>query len=319
MADPREDAFDVLVVGGGPAGVIAALRAGRLGARTAVVTRDALGGVAAHDGPVPVRTLAHAARLIREARALSRYGISAGDPTLDYALLLDRVREVVADVGAHSLLRKELEEANVAIREHAGEARFVNPHVIEVEHAPRLRGDKVIICTGGKSRQLDVPGTGLTNTHSGAWQVLLHPALDAGDRRRSDRRAGRLQYFNTFGSRVTLFDAAPRILLGEDEDVSAAIRAGLDASGVQVLVEAGVMDRFESCATGIRMTCEQAGAQQVIEATLAVVAIGWAANTTELDLAAAGEPPTSAAMCRWTPSCAQAHLTSSQPATSPGT
>ena len=72
--------LDVLVLGAGPAGVVAAVRAARLGARTALVTRDALGGIAAHDGPVPVRTLAHAARLIREARQLPRYGITAGEP-----------------------------------------------------------------------------------------------------------------------------------------------------------------------------------------------------------------------------------------------
>ena len=72
VASASEDSLDVLVIGGGPAGVVAALRAARLGARTALLTRDALGGMAAHDGPVPVRTLAHAARLMREARQLSR-------------------------------------------------------------------------------------------------------------------------------------------------------------------------------------------------------------------------------------------------------
>lgn len=61
------------VIGAGPAGVVAALRCARLGAQTTLITRDAFGGMAAQDGPVPVRTLAHAARLIREARQLPRY------------------------------------------------------------------------------------------------------------------------------------------------------------------------------------------------------------------------------------------------------
>jgi len=68
--------MDVVVVGAGPAGVLAALRAAELGARTVLVTRAKFGGMAANDGPVPVRTLAHAARLLREARQLGPYGIA---------------------------------------------------------------------------------------------------------------------------------------------------------------------------------------------------------------------------------------------------
>src|SRR6185312_16073467 len=72
----QSEAFDVVVIGAGPAGLVAALRAGDLGARTALVSRGEIGGMAAHDGPVPVRTLAHAARLIRDARQLGQYGIA---------------------------------------------------------------------------------------------------------------------------------------------------------------------------------------------------------------------------------------------------
>ena len=89
--------------------------------------------MAANDGPVPVRTLAHAARLMREARQLGHYGISAGEPMLDYRRLLARVREVTGDVRAHALLRDELQQAGVTLYEHAGTARFVEPQVIESE------------------------------------------------------------------------------------------------------------------------------------------------------------------------------------------
>ena len=77
MISSTPEPYDVVVIGGGPAGVVAALRAARLGARTALVTRDPFGGMAAHDGPVPVRTLAQAARLMREASQFPRYGIGA--------------------------------------------------------------------------------------------------------------------------------------------------------------------------------------------------------------------------------------------------
>src|SRR5947208_8476714 len=105
--------INVLVIGGGPAGMIAALRAADLGATTALVTRDELGGMAANDGPVPVRTLAHAARLIRDARQLGDYGIAVTEPVLDYPRLLARVRDVARSVREHAALRPQLDAAGV--------------------------------------------------------------------------------------------------------------------------------------------------------------------------------------------------------------
>src|SRR6476660_950821 len=105
---------DIIVLGAGPAGVVAALRAADLGARTALVTRDEFGGMAANDGPVPVRTLAHAARLIREARQLGQYGIAVREPMLDYPRLLARVREVVHEVRARSTWREQIDSLGVS-------------------------------------------------------------------------------------------------------------------------------------------------------------------------------------------------------------
>jgi pyruvate/2-oxoglutarate dehydrogenase complex dihydrolipoamide dehydrogenase (E3) component len=287
MPSARADDLDVIVIGAGPAGVVAALRAARLGARTALVTRDELGGMAASDGPVPVRTLAHAARLLREARQLARYGISAGEPTLDYRRLLARVREVTGEVRAHAVLREDLQRAGVTVYEHAGTARFVDPHVIESDNAPRIRAGSVIICTGGVSRQLAVPGFELTGTHSDAWRLASAPdsLLVIGGGATGVQVAS---IFNAFGSRVTLFEAAPRILMSEDEQVSAAMSAALRASGVRILEHAGTIERFERCPAGVRLVHSKSDVQAHIDATVAVVAVGWVANTNGLDLAAAG-------------------------------
>src|SRR4026207_993086 len=112
---------DIIVIGAGPAGVLAALRAADLGARTMLVTRAEFGGMAANDGPVPVRTLAHAARLIREARQLGQYGIGVGEPVLDYSRLLARVRSVVNDVRAHSSFRQQIDSVGVTVYERVGD------------------------------------------------------------------------------------------------------------------------------------------------------------------------------------------------------
>ena len=222
--------MDVVVVGAGPAGVLAAARAAELGARTVLVTRDEFGGMAANDGPVPVRTLAHAARLLRDARQLGQYGIAVGEPVLEYPRLLARVREVVEDVRRHSALREHIDRLGVTLHERAGTARFVDPHTIETESRLRLQADRIILCAGGLSRRLSVPGAEFTATHSDAWSLATVPSsmLVIGGGATGVQVAS---IFNAFGSRVQLFQVGPRILPTEDEDVSAAVAAAFRAGG----------------------------------------------------------------------------------------
>ena len=282
-----EERVDVAVIGAGPAGVVAAVRAARLGARTALVGRDAVGGMAATDGPVPVRTLAHAARLRREARQLHRYGIEIGDAVLNYGKLLDRVRGVVAEVSQHSLLRDELADLGVLLYEHAGTARFVDPHTIEDEQGTRLRADKVILCAGGTNRALPVPGAELVGSHRDAWMLTAVPesllVIGAG--------ATGVQVASVFtelGSHVTLFEAGPRILATEDEDVSAAVASAFRAAGMVVRESFGRVRGFEKGQAGTRMIFEKDGVADSAQATLAIAAIGWLADTAGLNLTAAG-------------------------------
>src|ERR1700743_2879013 len=125
--------------------------------------------MAAKDGPFPGRVLAQAARLLREARQLGRYGISVSEPVLDYPRLLARTREVVQQVREHSTRREQLEKVGVTIHDKAGTARFVDPHTVETETGLRLQADKIILSAGGTSRRLPIPGFQWTGTHSDAW------------------------------------------------------------------------------------------------------------------------------------------------------
>ena len=279
--------MEIIVIGAGPAGVIAARRAAELGAKTTLVTRDELGGSAANDGPVPVRTLAHAARLIREARQLGRYGIAVSEPLLDYSRLLARVREVVDDVRTHSLPRQDLDRLGVTLHEKAGTVRFVDPHTLETEGGLQLHADRIILCAGGTSRRLSVPGFELTATHSDAWSLTAVPPsmLVVGGGATGVQVAS---IFNAFGSRVRLFQAGPRILPTEDEDVSAAVAAAFRASGIAVSESFGSIESFERTPSGVRMVFSKDGTQDSAEAALAVVAVGWVADTAGLNLAAAG-------------------------------
>lgn len=284
MTATRE--FDVIVIGAGPAGAAAALRSGDLGARTVLITRGAFGGMAANEGPIPVRVLAHAARLAREARQLNEYGIIAGRPSLDYARLVARAREVVGDARGSSTLLDQVRNAGVELVEHAGTAEFLDAHSIRTEAGPTFRARQIVVCSGGVSRPLDVPGAKLTVTPADAFSLTAVPksmiVIGAG--------ATGVQVasiFNALGSSVTLCQAGPRIIASEDAEISDAVDAAFREDGIVIYQGFGAIERIDPAAEGIAVTLAD-GERRRLVAELVVCAIGWKADTEALGLAKAG-------------------------------
>ncbi|MBX8689867.1 FAD-dependent oxidoreductase [Mycobacterium sp. 20091114027_K0903767] len=281
--------FDIAVLGAGPAGVTAAARAATLGARTALITDGPFGGMAANDGPVPVRTLAHIARLVRDARQLGRHGITGVHPQLDYQQVLDRVRHVVGEVRSSSFLQRQLSSEGVELFENIGSAEFLDERRVRTASGQILSADTFIICTGGAGRTLPIPGFELTGTHSDAWSLPDVPnsmiVLGGG--------ATGLQVasiFNAFGTRVQVFEAGPRILPPEDDDVASMVDKGFRELGVEIITGFGAIDGFEKTATGVRMRYQ--GGRSA-EADVVIAAVGWAADVGCLGLQRAGVEVTS--------------------------
>ncbi len=197
------------------------------------------------------------------------------------------MREVVDDVDAHIAERERIDALGVTIHEHVGSVRFADPHTIVTTAGLRLQAEKIIICTGGVSRRLPVPGFEFTSTHSDAWRLTAVPpsmlVIGGGD-------AG-LQVasiFNAFGSQVQILETAPRILLHADDDVAAAVAAAFRASGIVVRENFGAIESFEKTAAGVRMNFSKGGHRGSAEAALAVMAVGWTADTASMGLATAG-------------------------------
>jgi dihydrolipoamide dehydrogenase len=206
---------------------------------------------------------------------------------LDYPRLLERVREVVGEVAAASSLRPQIDAAGVVVRERLGAVRFVEPGTVATEADERYRAARIILCTGGVSRRLPIPGFELTATHSDAWSLNAAPAsmlvIGAGA-----TGAQVASVFNAFGTRVQLFEAGERILLTEEREVSAAVAAAFRASGIEVHEDFGMIEAFEKTPDGVRMIYAKDGERRSAEAALAVSAVGWSANTAGLNLSAAG-------------------------------
>ena len=278
---------DVVVIGAGPAGVMAAAHAAELGARTVLVSQHAYGGMAANDGPVPVRTLAHTAHLMRNARQLGQYGVVVNEPVLDYQRLLGRVDEVTRDVRERTTLRSSIESHGGVIRENTGPIRFQDAHTIITETGLRVEAGKFIVCTGGVSKKLSIPGFEHTSTHSDAWNLTAVPPsmIVVGCGATGAQVAS---VFNTFGTRVELYEASPHILPAEDADVAAAVAEAFQHEGIKVRENFGSIDSFEPAPDGVRMTFTKDGNRETAEAALAVVAVGWGADTDALQPGAAG-------------------------------
>jgi dihydrolipoamide dehydrogenase len=279
--------YDVVVIGGGPAGMDAARRAAELGANTALLTKDYLGGMAANDGPVPVRTLAHAARLVREAKQLDRYGIAATKPVVDYPKLLHRVREVVEEVHVALDARGELESLGVSVFEGTGLSGFDSEHAIKTESGLYLEAQKFVICAGGHNRKIPFPGVELAASHSDAWSLEEIPdsmiVIGAGA-----SGAQVASIFNAFGTKISMFEIAPRMLITEDEDVSMAVAEAFRTNGIEVFEGFDGIDSVEKIESGFRLHYRLDGESYSQDASLVVLAIGWVANVEGLNLGAAG-------------------------------
>jgi len=283
----REGAYEGVVVGGGPAGVTAALRARELGSSVALVERGNMGGTCTNDGCVPTRVLAHAARLARDAEQFGDYGLIGAAPRVDFARLLNRTQRLVYRVQEKKQLASRLRTAGVRVFERAGEARFTDPHTLALDGGEGLRGEKFVLCAGGHARRMGFPGSELALTHSDVWAMKNLPSSVAvvGAAATGCQLAS---VFAAFGSKVCLLDVAPRVLGGEDEAVSRGITAAFRRRGIEILTGIGGIEGIEKENGGLRLLYAHGGETHALETGAVVLAVGWPGNVGSLGLEAAG-------------------------------
>jgi pyruvate/2-oxoglutarate dehydrogenase complex dihydrolipoamide dehydrogenase (E3) component len=278
---------DIVVIGGGPAGVTAALRASELGAKVALVERNQLGGTCTNDGCVPTRFLAHAARLARDANQFSDYGLVAELPQLDFSRLMSQTQDKISQINTKKGLTAHLEDFGVQVFSEVGEAKFADSHTIETAAGKRLEAEKIILCVGGHARRLSFPGSEHALTHSDVWSLKEMPGSVAivGGAATGCQLASVLA---AFGAQVTLLEIAPRLLGMEDVIISDTIADSFSQQGIDVIVDINGVERIEAGMDELTLWYKVGDQTKKVDAEVVILAAGWPGNAENLNLEAAG-------------------------------
>jgi pyruvate/2-oxoglutarate dehydrogenase complex dihydrolipoamide dehydrogenase (E3) component len=282
---PRQTHYDLIVIGGGSAGLSAAELGAALGAQVALLDREKLGGECLYTGCVPSKALLHVAKVAASTRTAGKLGLDATAGPVDLGAVADHIQRVIDRVYEESDTPEHLRAEGVDVV--FGEPQFLSPDHLSI-NGQVLSARRFIICTGSRPTVPPIPGLAqagfLTNETVFSLRTLPEHLIVIG--------AGPIgceisQAFARFGARVTLVEALERILLKDEPEAAAILRKRLETEGVTIYTQAKV--------TGV----ERRGGQKAIQASTPdgpmelaadalLVAVGRLPNVDGLHLEAAG-------------------------------
>jgi dihydrolipoamide dehydrogenase len=286
------DQYDLIVLGSGPGGYVAAIRASQLGLKVAIVEREKLGGICLNWGCIPTKALLRTSEINHYLTHASAYGLSAEKVSFDLARIVDRSRKVAGQLnaGVKGLMKKN----KIAV--HEGEGALKGKGVLTVTRAPgsgsgagsqttELQGKHILIATGARARDLPfakADGERIwTYRHAMVPKVMPTRLLVIGSGAIGVEFAS---FYSDMGAEVTIVEMLDRILPVEDEDVSAFVHKALTKQGMKLHVSSGV-DRLEAGPDGVKATLKGGAVEEFSQA---IVAIGIVPNTENIGLEALG-------------------------------
>ncbi len=275
--------YNLVVIGGGSAGLVAAVGAAGLGARVALIERRFLGGDCLNVGCVPSKAVIRSARVAGEIARAPHFGVQAEGVRVDFPQVLARMRRVRAEIGEHDSAHRLV---RLGVDVFFGEARFTGAHAVEVD-GRTLTFSKALLATGSRPTAPPISGLAETGylTNETIWNLTELPprlaVIGAGA-----VGAELAQAFRRFGSAVTLFDALPKLLGREDEDAAALLRRVFEREGIALALGAEIL-QVAPVDNGRQMVYRLDGETHVQVVDEILVATGRTPNLEGLNLEAA--------------------------------
>jgi dihydrolipoamide dehydrogenase len=280
--------YDLIVLGSGPGGYVAAIRATQLGLKVAIVERERLGGICLNWGCIPTKALLRTSEIFHYLEHASDYGLVAEKPGFDLKKVVERSRGVAKQLnqGVTHLMKKN----KIAV--HEGFGRITGPGRLSVEQdgkATELAAKSIMIATGARAR--DLPFAKADGKRIWTYRHALVPAempsklLVIGSGAIGIEFAS---FYSDLGAEVTVVEMLPRILPVEDEAISAHMEKALKAQGMKIVTGAGV-ESLKAGAKGVTAEIKDAkGKVMASEFSHAIVAIGIVPNTEDVGLETLG-------------------------------
>jgi len=282
-----ERKYDVTVIGGGPGGYVAAIRASQLGMKVGLVERDRLGGICLNWGCVPLKTLIRSAELFRSFNKSQEFGISHKGLTYDFIKIIARSRGIADRIskGVEYLMKKN------NIETISGTAKLIDRSSIEVvkdgKVVEAMKSKSVILATGGRPRT--IPGIVIdrkkiiTSTEAMSLQVQPKSMVIIGGGAIGVEFAF---FYNSFGTKVTIVEMLASILPNEDKELTKNLESSLRKSGIDIFTGTKV----ESVRTDHEVTVAvyDKDGKKDLKADIVLMAVGVQANIENLGLEAAG-------------------------------
>jgi dihydrolipoamide dehydrogenase len=278
------DSYDLIILGSGPGGYVAAIRASQLGLKTAIVEREKLGGICLNWGCIPTKALLRTSEINHYLTHASAYGLSAEKVGFDLAAIVDRSRKVAGQLnaGVKGLMKKN----KVTVVE--GDGVITGKGTLSVTKDGKksdLAAKHIVIATGARARDLPfakADGERIwTYRHAMVPKEMPTKLLVIGSGAIGVEFAS---FYSDMGAEVTIVEMLPRILPVEDEDVSAFVHKALTKQGMKIHVGSGV-DKLDVSKSGVKATIKGAGVE---EFSHVIVAVGIAPNSEAIGLEALG-------------------------------